>query len=143
VTDADDELWAEKLNLREGRGSSYEGIASSHILIVFMRAAGGEDSLCMWGGGVGSAEGRSLDAALRRGSEREQEERGEGEGGDVCVCERRLRRCMASPEAFSRMYLRSASVRPGMASLTSTHRTLVGEPCGEESDMYSRGSLGL
>jgi hypothetical protein len=36
---------------------------------------------------------------------------------------------MASLEAFSRMYLRSVSVRPGRASEISTRRTSVGEPC--------------
>jgi hypothetical protein len=89
--------------------------------------------------------GRSFDAAFKRASEGSRDSRrdvrwcefkGElvaerlvvGDGVEVCGCERRLRRCMASPEAFSRMYCRSASVRPGMASLMSMQRTLVGEP---------------
>lgn len=37
-------------------------------------------------------------------------------------------RWIASLDAFSRMYFRSSSVRPGRVSETSTRRTLVGEP---------------
>lgn len=88
--------------------------------------------------------GKSLEAALSSASDGSREARrdagpreGEGDsvgdGGEVggtdggwdCIPSR----WMASLEAFSRMYTRSASVRPGRASLMSTRRTLVGEPC--------------
>lgn len=48
---------------------------------------------------------------------------------------------MASLDAFSRMSLRSASVRPGIRSLTSRRRTSVGKPfccC-----FHVRGLVGL
>jgi hypothetical protein len=49
--------------------------------MLFMRTVGGELWLCIWRGGVGSALGRSLDAAFKRGSEgsRDRELR-DGEG---------------------------------------------------------------
>jgi hypothetical protein len=50
--------------------------------IVFMRAAGGLDSLCMRRGGVGKALGRSRDAAFRRASEGSREEMREEFGGE-------------------------------------------------------------
>jgi hypothetical protein len=49
------------------------------------------------------------------------------------------RRWIASLDAFSRMYLRSASVRPGKASLISTRRTSVGEPYDAVSPKFRTG----
>jgi hypothetical protein len=61
-----------------------------------MRTVGGELWLWVCRGGVGRALGRSLDAALRRGSEdsREMLPRDEevGEGGEVVGCDCRLSR---------------------------------------------------
>jgi hypothetical protein len=77
--------------------------------MLFMRVAGGLESVCVWRGGVGSCRGRLADAALGRRAEGSQDKReagGELEGDGRLVdggCERRLRRCMASLEAFSRM----------------------------------------
>lgn len=48
-----------KLSLRAGDADFMPGI----------RAAGGEDSACILRGGVGRMEGRSLEAAFRRGEE--------------------------------------------------------------------------
>jgi hypothetical protein len=95
----------------EKSGIAESGIASSHVLMLFMRAAGGECSACVWRGGVGRRSGRLADAALGRGLDEGSRDR----GGEVVVdegrwegvveegWERRLRRCMASLEAFSRM----------------------------------------
>lgn len=111
----DGPLVLEKLSFRE-----MGGVSGAHFML-FMRAAGGELSLCMRRGGVGRALGRSLDAALRRASEGSRDERRElgpsdgecggvmdpvGVGGEVCEWDCRHRRWMASLKAFSRMYLR-------------------------------------
>lgn len=85
--------------------------------------------------------GRSFDAAFRRASEGSRDETmevvpgggecdGMGDGGEEGERDGGRdwspRRWMASLDAFSRMYLRSASVRPGRDSLISTRRTSVG-----------------
>lgn len=108
-----------------------------------MRADGGEFSLCCRRGGVGKVLGRSLDAAFSSASDGSRDDGmdpghkgGEfdcvGEDGDDGGCDDGRdwspRRWIASLDAFSRIYLRSASVRPGRASLMSTRRTSVGGP---------------
>jgi hypothetical protein len=99
----------------------------------------------VWHGGVGIASGKSLEAAFSKamdGSREDMTESGSrrrecsGEGGSVAAseggwdgeCDCSPSRWMASLDAFSRMYFRSESVRPGRASETSTRRTSVGEP---------------
>lgn len=111
--------------------------------MVFIREAGGEFSLCVRFGGVGKTLGRSLEAALRSATDGSREERFEaraidrvfdcvGDGGEVAGWDGgsdcRPSRWTASLDAFSRTYLRWASMSPGRVALTSTRRTSVGEP---------------
>lgn len=94
-------------------------------------------------GGVGRVSGRSLDAAFKMAMDgsrdgmaevgaREGECEAVGKGGVVTGREGgwdwTARRWIASDEAFSRMDVRSAPVRPGMASQMSMRRTSVGRP---------------